>query len=205
MNYGDLKSLIRMRIDDIRQIDYTDQMLYLLINRALQKVYNDFIKNRVYFNISYSTTAISSQATALPTTIQKLLQVQYDDNSGDVIRVVEPELLNKSVNPCFAVLGSNLVFYRTIDTAFNVYLTYVPKVILLDSGVVDIYDLTEIPEPYQDLIVGWVAVLALGKDEDNVEFWSNMYAKEFADAVEIARVHSDDDSVVIDTHNEPWM
>lgn len=205
MTLKEMRDLIRLRIDDVRGIDYTDSQLLTLIQAAHRKVYTDFIRHRIYFNVTTTTLTVSSQYTDLPNDLQKLLLVQFTDSKGSKYTVVTPEQGIQTALPTFFIAGEQLVYNQEVSDSFDVYITYVPKLTPIPSiGITDDYEIVQFPSQYQDLLVSWATVLALGKDEDNVQFWTSMYQKEFDDIVVIAKPENDDDNRVIDVSGELW-
>lgn len=202
----ELRDLIRIRIDDIRKVDYTDSQLLTLIQAAHRKLYNDFLRFRVYFSVSSTTLEITTQETELPTNCQRVLTLQHNDSKGHKFNIADAESVIAGSSNYFYVLNSLLIFNNEVTSPFNVFMRYAPRLTPIPSvNIADDYEIIEVPKQFQDLLVSWATVLALGKDEDNVKFWVSMYEKEFMDAIEIAKPQNEHDSHVVDVIGGVWQ
>lgn len=219
MNYFDFLKSIRLKIDDEKKSRFpTDEPLRLAINESYRHIYNVLISNNIMLNTVATTISFVAnvQETALPTDVRRIIHVQdsnqlpipiYDEaiskRSGDrSVYISRQQAVNITRTARSTRRADALGWYVNPSSAFDLTVVYLKTLIVFSDRPNDADTIEDIPSEYHDIIVLYSVVLLLGVDEDNSNFWFNMYGRAQENMLQSIRQENFDTDSVVDVRGE---
>jgi len=220
MNLGEIRSSIRVNIDDRQSDLFTDSELTLLMDRAVRHIWNQFMLMEFYpiIKTTYVEIPAGSRVAELSPSfgkkIQKVIRVETANDvtksdatttgtaTGVLVEVVEEKFSVKADRQSVFFRGRTHVgWYRIADTSIGLAIFYSPTVTRISTQP-DSFSLSDIPEEYHEAIVLWATVLALGTDEHNVGFWKSLFDEMMATVAASFTTKTEHEQGVVDYYGE---
>lgn len=221
MTLGEMKSLLKVYLNDPRGTLYDTDQLRIMLNTSMQFVYNALITKGVHLYRQTTSVAFvaSSQEIALtPTDMLKPIQV-YDSNLVP-IPIYEEEFSRKSDVPSVyfvrtvATSGINinrtdkLGWYRSPTTSFTLTLSYDTVLSEFDLNDSEDKSINIIPSQFHDVIVLRAAVDAwaskgIGPEiQTNISFWQSKFDEKFGMMFDLLVMKSTSQDEVVNVYED---
>jgi len=193
MDFSTLKTMLALNLDDKNHEYYFEEPdLRLFLNNAYQFIYNELMRHNIFTKVSDQTinvvTNVQETVLTSPENIHKVVLVK---DSEDIIVPIYNEAYSKraSVRSVYvaeyATPGSpnnrvlKLGWYIKPSSNFDLVVRTAQKVGQFAVGASSTYTIEDIPPEFHNVIVLYATILAVGKDEDNLQTWINLYNNEF--------------------------
>lgn len=206
--------MLAMNLDDKNHEYYLEEPdLRILLNASYQHIYNQLMQRDIFTKKASQIIAVVSgtQETTLvsPSTIHKVIYVEDADNipipiynkvyarrsnvrSVYVAEYATPGLPNNRV--------LKLGWHQKPSSNFNLTVDTAEKVGQFIVGAISTYTIDDIPPEYHNVIVLYATILGVGKDEDNIQTWAQLYQNEFDAMIMGLGTKSDEASEVVDVN-----
>lgn len=212
MKLSEMRSLLRVNVDDAAADIFTDPICRDYLNAAMRYLWTEIIKQGVY--LSRKTEEITFDASNaqvdLDESVQRVLSVRdSNDHPIDILMEERSRRVNYPTVFLFRRVSVDnrhwqLGWYETPTSSFTVTVTYLPKIttfIEADDGA-GTKELVDIPDEYHNVVVLRATLFALGKDEQKVNYWAGLYQSEFDAMMSVLRPDNPEDEVVTDVRYE---
>ncbi len=197
MNFGEMRDQLRAMLDDPDGDKIPDELARLFLNSAYRKLWRKCIKYNKYFNIATVDITFTDQQMVIddsttPTRrIQKIILAV--DSEGIPIPIKEKyESLHSEDRSIYTIrhrdsdglLNYKVGWYVEPTNSPVVTFTFVQRVTEFPKNVVAEHTIDDIPEEHHDVIVLLAAILIIGKDEEAIGVWGEMYRDGLEDMID---------------------
>lgn len=227
MNIEDIKTSILLNIDDPKGDLFTDDQLNLLIKRGFNHIYNKMISCNINPNVTsreitfaanqqevlVGLTGASSGTDIIVSDLQKPLYCKDSDGLKIPILDMETSLNSEQRSVYIRRNFTNnrreehyLGYYITPSASLTVTLYYIPKIVDDFSSINPQSIIEFVPAEFHDVVINYITMLCLGKDNMKVQFWMDIYKESLSDMLDIANNSPTKFEGVVDvTEQEEWV
>jgi len=179
MNLGELRTLLQLNLSDPNGDIFNTERCRILINAAYRHCYNKILADGESFvkedqDVIFS---VNTQEAAFTSSVQRIFVVR--DSDGCIIPLRDEINAISSLTPCVYKKNQSLGWFTLPLSTFTVTVTSAPPVSQFSSTANDNTEINDIPAEYQDIVITWATLLALGKDEQAVNYWQNIFDQQF--------------------------
>lgn len=219
MNLKQLRTEIRINIDDKNFSDETEDTLRLLINRAIRKVEKELLKAGVYLKtreLDLSFTA-DTQEVAITGSYYINRIIALLDEDRQPLDIVEREQALRSQTECYyirrgtttdGVVSGNtridyLGYYVVPTSSWDVTLIVNETFTEFSSSDSVATELTDIPPQHHDCIVTWATIQFLFGDAEAIpEHWVGQWNDQINDLINSVGMENKNYQTVTDVYGD---
>lgn len=205
MTQAEMRTLLRIYVDDVQGVRFTDEQCRVLLNVAYTEVYNRLIAHGLHPNVTTTTFTFSSTVTYNSLSDFQAFSQAVLSDSGTKIPMVEEHIAKEMDKPCLYIrtttAGNTDIYYEPTPTAeFDVDFSYSPN---LGTAFVTTSDNNyEIPFAFHNTIVEFARVKALSADMEQMAASLQMAEESFFTSLLSYNQKNSNDMVVRDVRDE---
>jgi hypothetical protein len=159
---------------------YLNQGLRLIYGKIAERFEDYFIVPGTALNGGLFSTVAGTQGYSLPTTMQKLVRVEYRDSSStnddDWMKIARGNIGNENRGANYSIgdsslrdfdyfIAGDMIYLRPVpQSVYSVRLWFIPRVTELSSDA----DVPGVPAEYHELIAEYGAIQCLGKSGEGL-------------------------------------